>query len=56
MLTNIKYIHFNTPNYLDVPSHNKQLYLGSFQVLINVLNAFKVIKFWISVGKLFHMF
>ncbi len=56
MLTNIKYIHFNTPNYLDIRSHNKQLHLGPFQVLINVLNAFKVIQFWISVGKLFHMF
>ncbi len=25
MLTNIKYIHFNTPNYLDIRSHGKQL-------------------------------
>ncbi len=38
MLTNIKYIHFNTPDYLDIQSHNKQLHLGPFQVLINVLN------------------
>ncbi len=53
MLTNIKYT--NTPNYLDIRSHTKRLHLGPFQVLINVLDSFKVTQFWISVGKLFHI-
>ncbi len=46
----------NTPNYLDIRSHNKQLHLGPFQVLINFLNSFMVTQFWMSVGKLFHSF
>ncbi len=56
MLTNIKYIHFNTPNYLDIRSHNKQLHLGPFQLLINFLNSFKETQFWMSVGKRLHIF
>ncbi len=56
MLTNIKYIHFNTPNYFHIQSHNKQLYLGPFQDLINFFNFFMVTQFWMSVGKLFHIF
>ncbi len=56
MLTNVKYVHFNTSNYLDIRSHNQQLHLWSFQVLINFLNSFKVTQFWISVSKLFHIF
>ncbi len=50
MLTNIKYIYFNTPIYLDIRSHNKQLHLGPFQVLINILNSFEEIQFCMSVG------
>ncbi len=49
-------IHFNPLNYLDILSHNKQLHAGPFQVLKNFLNPFKVTQFWISLGKLFHIF
>ncbi len=56
MLTNIKYIHLNIPNYLGNRLHNKQLYVGPFQVLINFLNSFKVTQLWMSVGKLFQYF
>ncbi len=46
----------NTPNYIDIRSQSKQLHLGPFQVLINFFNSFKVTQFWMSVGKLFHIF